>query len=147
MPESKHVEVSGDIDFTKTPYARIEFLDSLESSVGKTFPTPEEIQLEFLHPGEKDISRFLKDLCVQNNVHHENAKTLSQLLDKLFGHFVEPHLKNPTFVLYHPVCMSPLAKEHRKRPGNVFTLNQNQKTDLNISNQDCLSVLNFLPMD
>lgn len=40
-------------------------------------------------------------------------------LDKLFEHYVEPHLVAPTFVLDHPVSTTPLAKRHRSKPGRV----------------------------
>lgn len=39
------------------------------------------------------------------------------LLDEAFGHFVEPHLIQPVFVIDHPVELSPLAKRHREDPG------------------------------
>ena len=45
------------------------------------------------------------------------ANPAAKLLDKLFSKLVEPELQNPTFVLDHPLCMSPLAKEHRSKPG------------------------------
>jgi len=40
-------------------------------------------------------------------------------LDKLFGHYVEPTLERPTFVLDFPTATTPLAKRHRSRPGLV----------------------------
>ncbi|HEV2317626.1 MAG TPA: lysine--tRNA ligase [Thermoplasmata archaeon] len=40
-------------------------------------------------------------------------------LDKLFDHYVLPHLARPTFVLDHPVATTPLAKRHRTKPGRV----------------------------
>ncbi len=40
-------------------------------------------------------------------------------LDKLFGHYVEPTLDRPTFVLDFPEATTPLAKRHRSRPGRV----------------------------
>jgi lysyl-tRNA synthetase, class II len=40
-------------------------------------------------------------------------------LDKLFEHYVEPHLSRPTFVMDHPASTTPLAKRHRSRPGRV----------------------------
>lgn len=40
-------------------------------------------------------------------------------LDKLFGHYVEPTLVRPTFVLDFPASTTPLAKRHRTRPGRV----------------------------
>jgi lysyl-tRNA synthetase, class II len=40
-------------------------------------------------------------------------------LDKLFEHYVEPHLLRPTFVMDYPAVTSPLAKRHRSRPGYI----------------------------
>jgi lysyl-tRNA synthetase, class II len=40
-----------------------------------------------------------------------------KLLDKLFGEYVEPLLVNPTFVMDHPLAISPLTKPHRSKPG------------------------------
>jgi lysyl-tRNA synthetase class 2 len=42
-----------------------------------------------------------------------------KLLDKLFGARVEPDLVQPTFVVDHPLELSPLAKVHRSEPGVV----------------------------
>ena len=105
------------IDFTKPPYMRIDFLESLQSAIGKTLPSPVELQNEFVEQQSSDIRSFLQDLCQQNDVNIASATSLAKLLDKLFGHFVERSLTEPTFVLDHPICMSPLAKEHRTKPG------------------------------
>jgi lysyl-tRNA synthetase, class II len=40
-------------------------------------------------------------------------------LDKLFEHYVEPHLERPTFVMDYPAATTPLAKRHRSRPGYI----------------------------
>ena len=45
--------------------------------------------------------------------------TAGTFLDKLFDHYVLPHLKRPTFVLDHPESTTPLAKRHRAKPGRV----------------------------
>lgn len=113
-------DATSKIDFTKTPFKKIDFLQSLESAAGKAFPDPFELQTEFADPTRCDIRNFLQDLCRQKDVQTTPTTSLSKLLDKLFGHFVEPSLIDPTFVMDHPVCMSPLAKEHRSRPGDVL---------------------------
>ncbi len=40
-------------------------------------------------------------------------------LEKLFAHYVEPKLVEPTFVYDHPASTTPLAKTHRSKPGRV----------------------------
>ncbi len=41
-----------------------------------------------------------------------DAPTWALLLDDLFSEFVEPGLRQPTFITNHPVALSPLAKKH-----------------------------------
>ncbi|MEM6431073.1 MAG: amino acid--tRNA ligase-related protein, partial [Deinococcota bacterium] len=45
--------------------------------------------------------------------------SLNQLYDKLYDIYLEPHIQQPTFVMNHPLAISPLAKAHRERPGLV----------------------------
>ncbi|HEY2768404.1 MAG TPA: lysine--tRNA ligase [Solirubrobacteraceae bacterium] len=40
-----------------------------------------------------------------------------QLADELLSTHVEPGLQEPTFVFDYPIALSPLAREHRSRPG------------------------------
>jgi lysyl-tRNA synthetase class 2 len=42
-----------------------------------------------------------------------------QLADDLLSKYVEPSLARPTFVVDYPTDLSPLAREHRSRPGVV----------------------------
>ena len=123
-PNDEHRDdaTAGNVDFTMPPFRRIDFLGSLQSAAGKKFPDPVELQNEFADPCRNDIRDFLLDLCRQNDVFVTSATSLPKILDKLFGHFVEPTLLEPTFVMDHPVCMSPLAKEHRSRPGSCQVL-------------------------
>jgi lysyl-tRNA synthetase class 2 len=45
-----------------------------------------------------------------------DAPTWAQLLDDLFSDFVEPELRQPTFITNHPVALSPLAKKSSEDP-------------------------------
>ena len=42
-----------------------------------------------------------------------------QVLDKIFGELVEPHLIEPIFVTDYPKAISPLAKEDRNGKGDI----------------------------
>jgi len=97
------------VDFIKVPYSRLDYLKSLESGTGTTFPNPLDITSE-------DSMKFLYDLCLKHELQLAEL-TPAKLLDKLFSKLIEPELQQPTFVMDHPMCMSPLAKEHRSRPG------------------------------
>ena len=97
------------LDFS-APFNQIEFIPSLESACNQTFPPPEEL-------GSPDSVRFLKSLCEKNSLDTDQLVSAPRLLDKLAGKLVEPELVEPTFLLHHPLIMSPLAKQHRSIPG------------------------------
>ncbi len=85
------------------PFARIDYLESLRTHV------PE------LNFDPLDLER-LRGFCDARYPQWRKVPDY-KLLDKLFGEYVEPLLINPTFVMHHPTVISPLAKEHRSRPG------------------------------
>lgn len=90
-----------DIDFGR-PFKRIDFVGSLKEGAGLDFdPTN------------------LSALRIWADEHHPELRKTPDynLLDKLFGHYVEPHLINPTFVVDVPLAISPLVKKHRSRAG------------------------------
>lgn len=97
------------IDFTP-PYKRLDMLEEIEKGTGVKLPndlTTEEVRL------------MLIDLCHTHNVICGEPKTTPRMLDKLAGKFVEPQCNNPTFVINHPLIMSPLAKWHRNDPNKT----------------------------
>ncbi|OMO85029.1 Lysine-tRNA ligase, class II [Corchorus capsularis] len=96
-----------EIDFTP-PFRRMDMIEELESRANLSIP--------------KDLSsetanRYLLEACERFEVKCAPPHTTSRLLDKLVGHFLEETCINPTFIMNHPEIMSPLAKEHRSRPG------------------------------
>lgn len=95
-----------EIDFTP-PYRRIDFVSEIEKLSGVTLPT------DF---STTEANSFLSDLCTKFDIECRHPRTTARLLDKLAGHFIEPQCVNPTFVMNHPLIMSPLAKWHRSNP-------------------------------
>ena len=93
------------------PYEKIDFLLSLESATGVKFPNAIDLSEE-----SDEAVKFLSDLCEKNDIKIIERRT-SKILDKLFSKLIEPTLEHPTFVLHHPMCMCPLAKEHRSVKG------------------------------
>lgn len=61
----------------------------------------------------------LRDLARATGAPIAADATVGKCFDKLFDHHVEPTLTRPTFVIDYPAPTSPLAKEHRSRPGLI----------------------------
>jgi len=97
----------GDIDFA-APYRRISFVDELSRALGVA-----------------DVTALADDELLQHaaaRVAGGDASALlprpprAKLLDMLFSELVEPGLQQPTFVVDHPVELSPLARALPGRP-------------------------------
>lgn len=104
-PEGEELE----IDFTP-PFKKIDMIDELERVLQVKFPDP-------IHLDSPESVKFLADLCLKHNVECTPPRTAARLLDKLVGEFIEEKCISPTFIINHPVIMSPLAKNHRSKPG------------------------------
>jgi len=91
------------IDFSP-PYTKIDIIPTLENMLDIEFPT------DLSTDGSK---LFLDELCKEKNIDCSEPRTASRLIDKLIGHYLEPTCVNPTFLINHPLIMSPLAKSHR----------------------------------
>ncbi|MHB1434988.1 MAG: lysine--tRNA ligase [Thermoplasmata archaeon] len=88
------------------PFRQIDFVDSLEKEMGVSGlldKSPEELGRLAREAGAKLPSEAAPGRC----------------LDKLFEHYVEPTLLQPTFVMDYPALTTPLAKRHRRLPGRV----------------------------
>ncbi|HIQ24778.1 MAG TPA: lysine--tRNA ligase [Persephonella sp.] len=89
-----------ELDFEK-PFRRLKFFDALKEKTGK--------DKEFFLDEEK-AREFAKEIGVKN----ADELTHAKILDKLFEHFIEEDLIQPTFVMDFPKVLSPLAKTHRE---------------------------------
>ena len=91
------------IDFTP-PFRRIRFLDAIRDRSG----------LEAGRASTAELQAVLR----QAGVSEEELAAMSppKLIDEIFKHLVEPDLIQPTFVLDHPIALSPLARRHRDNP-------------------------------
>lgn len=94
------------IDFT-TPFKQINIMDELTNLTGHQFP------LDLSTP---EAQLFLDNLCTEKDIECSNPRTTNRLLDKLIGHYIEPQCNNPTFLIGHPMVMSPLAKANEHNP-------------------------------
>lgn len=95
-----------DVDFTP-PFTRYDFVKEIEAGCGKTLPSD---------LGSDEARVFLEEICEEFGVSCSYPRTNARLLDKLAGHFIEPKCRNPSFIINHPLIMSPLAKWHRDNP-------------------------------
>ena len=64
---------------------------------------------------EYDLTAFAKS----KSLDIVNGMNYGQVLDKIFGELVEPHLIEPTFVTDYPKAISPLAKEDRNGNADI----------------------------
>ncbi len=94
-----------ELDFSK-PFRRLPFFDALKEKTGKD----KEFFLD-----ENKARAFAKEVGIPK----AEELTHIKLLDKLFEHFIEDELIQPTFVIDFPKILSPLAKTHRNDPDLV----------------------------
>jgi lysyl-tRNA synthetase class 2 len=93
----------------------------------------------------------IREFCLKNEIEVEKTSGSGHLIENIFGHLVEPHLIQPTFVTDFPKEVSPLAKEKPENPllaerfelfinggeyGNAFTeLNDPEEQRLRLEDQ------------
>lgn len=110
-PNKREQEVEPvEINFNR-PFARYHMLEELSSVVG--------MKLDGINIMLPETLKLLIDTCDKHEIKVENPKTLTRVLDKLVGHFIEPKCINPSFIVGYPLVTSPLAKNHRSEPGMV----------------------------
>ena len=98
------------LDFSR-PFSRLDITSELERHLG---PLP-----DLNNPASLG---WLLEKCQQHQVCIGAPKTLGRVMDGLISHFIEPQCIQPTFLMGHPVCLSPLAKERSKGLAARFEL-------------------------
>jgi len=98
------IEYKGEkIDLTP-PWKRISLIDALKQK-----------GVDIAGKSKKDIRRLGREKGLENSDKIGVGKIINVLYDK----YVEADLRQPTFIIDHPIETSPLAKKHRKNEGQV----------------------------
>lgn len=87
------------------PWKRLPLLDAIEDKTGH----------QLFGKSRADLVPIAEDLGLEI----DDTMGVGKIIDEIFGAFVEPHLIQPTFITDYPVELSPLAKQHRSKPGLV----------------------------
>ncbi|MDZ7704541.1 MAG: lysine--tRNA ligase [Trueperaceae bacterium] len=111
--DTKLVYQGTTLDFAP-PWNRIDYTGELRDRAGMDFDPLDEVRLREWtaenHPAKSDSTDDNEPLA---------ERPIGQIYNKLYDIYVEPHLEQPTFVMDHPLAISPLAKKHRSRDGLV----------------------------
>jgi len=92
------------IDF-KTPYKRVDFRETILKET--------KIDLD------KEDEKSLIKLATKKGLKVDKSWGKGKIADELFKEFVRPKMINPTYLINHPIELSPLAKKLVKRPNYV----------------------------
>ena len=89
-----------------TPFKRITMIDAVKEYAGVDFDAIKDTE-------------EAKKIADEKGVHYEKRHEKGDILNLFFEEFVEEHLIQPTFVMDHPVEISPLTKRKPDKPGYV----------------------------
>ena len=94
-----------EIDLGK-PFKRITMIDAVKEYTGVDFDQIAD-------------TAEAKKIADEKGIHYEDRHTKGDILNLFFEEFVEEHLIQPTFVMDHPVEISPLTKRKPDKPDYV----------------------------
>jgi lysyl-tRNA synthetase, class II len=103
---ARAVDYTGELDFS-TPWRRMGFFEAIHEQTG--------IDLA----ASRDATSLRAAIAERGLAMATSDRSWPELADDLLSKFVEPTLQQPTFVMDYPVEISPLAREHRSKPGLV----------------------------
>ena len=115
MAEADDLKLERDLDDAARADLQKRIADELERILGPNkLPPANELS-------DPNAAKTLLALCGKNpslpSLPDGTPQSAEKILDHMIGHLIEPFCTGPTFLCDHPVVMSPLAKEHRDRPG------------------------------
>lgn len=97
----------GDVEIDLgSPFARMTMTEAVKKYAGVDF---DEI---------KDTAEA-KQIADEKGVHYEDRHTKGDILNLFFEEYVEEHLVQPTFIMDHPIEISPLTKKKPDKPDYV----------------------------
>ncbi len=100
VPYAEHM-----IDLGK-PFERLTMIEAVKKYAGVDFD-------------EIPVTEAAKKIADEKGVHYEARHAKGDILNLFFEEFVEEHLIQPTFVMDHPVEISPLTKRKPDKPDYV----------------------------
>jgi lysyl-tRNA synthetase class 2 len=117
------------LDFTP-PWPRVDWRTALKEQSGIDIAA---------YPDTRDLLRAARE----KGVEIETGASRGMILDELQGHFIEPLLFQPSFLVDYPVELSPLAK---KKPGDPAVVERFEAFAVNFELANAFSELND-PLD
>jgi lysyl-tRNA synthetase class 2 len=99
------VGYAGEVDFTP-PWRRLKLREAIAEKTG----------IDVIENRDVDA---LVAAAKKKGIELDPGESWPQLVDELLSKYVEPDLKQPTFVMDYPVELSPFAKDHRETAGLV----------------------------
>lgn len=101
--ETQIIEYQGETINLAPPWRRLPMLEGIKQYAGVDFN---------LITNDEEA----RAIAAENNLKVEATASRGKIINEFFEQFVEPHLIQPTFVIGHPVEVSPLAKRNREHP-------------------------------
>ncbi len=95
----------GELDFS-APWPRVAFVEAIAGATGIDLTA---------HPSAEQLAAQIH----AKGLEVPTAVPWFAMADDLLSKYVEPNLLQPTFVVDYPLEISPLAREHRSKPGLV----------------------------
>jgi lysyl-tRNA synthetase class 2 len=100
------ISFAGEVINLDPPWRRLPLRQAIVDKCGIDF---------MQYPDSNSLRARMKEMGLQV----DPLKDRGRLIDELLSTYVEPDLRQPTFLIDYPVDMSPLAKLHRKEAGLV----------------------------